>query len=35
MELIDEYKACESPDYVNYGLELEAKHADKKSSDKN
>jgi tubulin gamma len=25
MELIDEYKACESPDYANYGLETEQK----------
>lgn len=25
MEIIDEYKACESPDYFNYGSELEGK----------
>ncbi len=25
MELIDEYKACESPEYANFGLETEAK----------
>jgi len=21
MQLIDEYKACESPEYINYGIE--------------
>ena len=33
MQLIDEYKACESPDYVNYGLETENKA--KKEENKN
>jgi len=34
MELIEEYKACESANYVNYGAELEEKRSGKQEKGK-